>query len=113
MWTSLVCCSIKSIMESLRLAIASLFGKSCLSCLSVTDESSGAEIKETSSSTLSESVTIKRKIRNKEEFSSEAYGNEDGERRVKQSTEKKLKAKVSSKSEHKSLAKTGLSHVFF
>ncbi|XP_048631745.1 DNA-(apurinic or apyrimidinic site) endonuclease, chloroplastic-like isoform X1 [Brassica napus] len=71
------------------------------------DESSGAEIKETSSSTLSESVTIKRKIRNKEEFSSEAYGNEDGERRVKQSTEKKLKAKVSSKSEHKSLAKTG------
>ncbi|KAH0933013.1 hypothetical protein HID58_010130 [Brassica napus] len=73
----------------------------------ITYESSGAEIKETSSSTLSESVTIKRKIRNKEEFSSEAYGNEDGERRVKQSTEKKLKAKVSSKSEHKSLAKTG------
>uniref|UniRef100_A0A0D3B690 DNA-(apurinic or apyrimidinic site) endonuclease n=1 Tax=Brassica oleracea var. oleracea TaxID=109376 RepID=A0A0D3B690_BRAOL len=88
-------------MESLRLAIASLF-----------DESSGAEIKETTSSTLSESVTIKRKIRNKEESteddcnSSEAYG----EKRVKQSTEKKLKAKVSSKailSEHKSLTKAG------
>ncbi|CAN6815079.1 unnamed protein product [Brassica oleracea] len=76
------------------------------------DENSGAEIKETTSSTLSESVTIKRKIRNKEESteddcnSSEAYG----EKRVKQSTEKKLKAKVSSKailSEHKSLTKAG------
>lgn len=75
-------------------------------------ESSGAETKETTSSTLSESVTIKRKIRNKEESteddcnSSEAYG----EKRVKQSTEKKLKAKVSSKailSEHKSLTKAG------
>ncbi|KAJ4906669.1 hypothetical protein Rs2_10327 [Raphanus sativus] len=77
------------------------------------DESSGAEIKETTSSTRSESVTIKRKIRNREEStddddcnSSQAYG----EKRVKQSSEKNFKAKVSSKailSEHKSLTKTG------
>ncbi|KAF8094384.1 hypothetical protein N665_0364s0013 [Sinapis alba] len=77
------------------------------------DESCGAEIKETTSSTRSENVTIKRKIRNREEesteddcISSEAYA----ERRVKQSTEKNLKAKVSSKAisnEHKSSTKTG------
>ncbi|KAJ4906653.1 hypothetical protein Rs2_10311 [Raphanus sativus] len=77
------------------------------------DESSGAELKETTSSTRSESVTIKRKIRNREEStddddcnSSQAYG----EKRVKQSSEKNFKAKVSSKailSEHKSLTKTG------
>ncbi|XP_048627389.1 DNA-(apurinic or apyrimidinic site) endonuclease, chloroplastic-like [Brassica napus] len=78
------------------------------------DESSGEEIKETTSSTRSESVTIKRKIRSKEEsteddcISSDAYGNDHGEKRVKQSTQKKLNAKVSSKtSEQKSLAKTG------
>uniref|UniRef100_A0A0D3CS59 Endonuclease/exonuclease/phosphatase domain-containing protein n=2 Tax=Brassica oleracea TaxID=3712 RepID=A0A0D3CS59_BRAOL len=79
-----------------------------------TDESSGEEIKETTSSTRSESVTIKRKIRSREEsteddcISSDAYGNDHGEKRVKQSTQKKLNAKVSSKaSEQKSLAKTG------
>ncbi|KAL0804631.1 hypothetical protein Bca101_097121 [Brassica carinata] len=78
------------------------------------DESSGEEIKETTSSTRSESVTIKRKIRSREEsteddcISSDAYGNDHGEKRVKQSTQKKLNAKVSSKaSEQKSLAKTG------
>ncbi|KAH0856628.1 hypothetical protein HID58_084889 [Brassica napus] len=78
------------------------------------NESSGEEIKETTSSTRSESVTIKRKIRSKEEsteddcISSDAYGNDHGEKRVKQSTQKKLNAKVSSKtSEQKSLAKTG------
>ncbi|WZZ84607.1 hypothetical protein YC2023_113186 [Brassica napus] len=78
------------------------------------DESSGEEIKETTSSTRSESVTIKRKIRSREEsteddcISSDAYGNDHGEKRVKQSTQKKLNAKFSSKtSEQKSLAKTG------
>ncbi|KAL0711147.1 hypothetical protein Bca4012_018125 [Brassica carinata] len=92
----------KELISSLRLHMDS----------NLQDESSSAEIKETTSSTLSESVTIKRKIRNKEEsteddcISAEAYG----ERRVKQSTEKKLKAKVSSKAisnEQKSLTKTG------
>lgn len=85
-----------------------------LACLFITEENSGSEKKETTSSTLSESVTVKRKIRNREELTedecidSEAYGNEHGERRVKQSTEKNLKAKVSLK---KSLTKTGLSCV--
>ncbi|ESQ52865.1 hypothetical protein EUTSA_v10016487mg [Eutrema salsugineum] len=72
--------------------------------------------KETTSSTRSGSVTTKRKIRNKEEsteddcISSEVYGNDHGERRVKQTTEKNLKAKVSSKAisnERKSMTKTG------
>ncbi|EFH56191.1 apurinic endonuclease-redox protein [Arabidopsis lyrata subsp. lyrata] len=72
--------------------------------------------KETTSSTRSESVTIKRKIRNTEEpteddcSNSEAYGTEQGEKRVKQSTEKNLKAKVFAKAvskEQKSLTKTG------
>ncbi|KAL0656699.1 hypothetical protein Bca4012_077283 [Brassica carinata] len=41
-------------------------------------------------------------------ISSDAYGSDHGEKRVKQSTQKKLNAKVSSKpSEQKSLAKTG------
>lgn len=75
---------------------------------------------ETTSSIRSESVTVKRKIRNREEsneddcISSEAYGNEHGERRVKQSTDKNLKAKVSSEAisnEQKSWKKTGLSRV--
>lgn len=63
-------------------------------------------------------MTIKRKIRSREEsteddcISSDAYGNDHVEKRVKQSTQKKLNAKVSSKpSEQKSLAKTGLSCV--
>ncbi|VVB03015.1 unnamed protein product [Arabis nemorensis] len=74
------------------------------------DESSGAVQKETTSSTLSESVAIKRKNRNGEEpteddcISSEVYGNEHERRRVKQSTEKNLKA-ISN--EQKSLKKTG------
>ncbi|VYS55185.1 unnamed protein product [Arabidopsis thaliana] len=72
--------------------------------------------KETSSSTRSDSVTIKRKISNREEptedecTNSEAYGIEHGEKRVKQSTEKNLKAKVSAKAiakEQKSLTRTG------
>ncbi|CAF2299095.1 unnamed protein product [Brassica napus] len=73
------------------------------------DESSGAEKMETTSSTRSESVTIKRKISNLEEsndddcISSEAYGNE---KKVKQSTEKNLKVKVSSKEEEASLTIT-------
>ncbi|XP_013631817.1 PREDICTED: DNA-(apurinic or apyrimidinic site) lyase, chloroplastic-like isoform X1 [Brassica oleracea var. oleracea] len=66
------------------------------------DESSGAE-KETTSSTLSETVTIKRKIRNQEEANDDAYGNDNGEKKVKQSTEKNLKVKVSSKEEEASL----------
>ncbi|XP_010508717.1 PREDICTED: DNA-(apurinic or apyrimidinic site) lyase, chloroplastic-like [Camelina sativa] len=79
-------------------------------------ESSGSEQKETTTSTRSESVTIKRKIRSREKLAeddcinSEAYGIENGEKRVKQSTEKTLKAKVSSKAiskEQKSLTKTG------
>jgi exodeoxyribonuclease-3 len=72
--------------------------------------------KETSSSTRSDSVTIKRKISNREEptedecTNSEAYDIEHGEKRVKQSTEKNLKAKVSAKAiakEQKSLMRTG------
>ncbi|KAL0747078.1 hypothetical protein Bca101_029080 [Brassica carinata] len=102
----------KELISALRLHMDSNLQD--LPCLSVTDESSGEEIKETTSSTRSESVTIKRKIRSKEEsteddcISSDAYGNDHGEKRVKQSTQKKLNAKVSSKtSEQKSLAKTG------
>ncbi|KAG7570047.1 AP endonuclease 1 [Arabidopsis thaliana x Arabidopsis arenosa] len=80
------------------------------------DESSVSDQKETTSSTRSDSVTIKRKIRNMEEpteddcSNSEAYGIEHGEKRVKQSTEENLKAKVSAKAiskERKSLTKTG------
>jgi len=71
-----------------------------LACLFVTDESSGSEKKEATLSTHLESVAIKRKIWNREEptqdecISSEAYGIENREKRVKQSTEKNLKAKV-------------------
>ncbi|CAA7057184.1 unnamed protein product [Microthlaspi erraticum] len=64
------------------------------------DGSCGAETNEATSSTRLQSVTIKRKMRNQQESpedDSEAYGNDHGERRVKQSTDKKLKAKVSSK----------------
>ncbi|CAN7062916.1 unnamed protein product [Brassica rapa subsp. trilocularis] len=67
------------------------------------DESSGAEKMETTSSTLSESVTIKRKTRNQEEADDDYYGNDNGEKKVKQSTEKNLKVKVSSKEEEASL----------
>ncbi|KAJ0259389.1 DNA-(apurinic or apyrimidinic site) endonuclease [Hirschfeldia incana] len=62
------------------------------------DESSGVEEVETTSSTRSESITIKRKTRNREESNedgSEAYG----EKKAKQSTEKNVKVKVSSKEE--------------
>lgn len=58
---------------------------------------------ETTSSTLSESVTIKRKTRNQEEADDDYYGNDNGEKKVKQSTEKNLKVKVSSKEEEASL----------
>ncbi|CAG7908384.1 unnamed protein product [Brassica rapa] len=58
------------------------------------NESSGAE-KETTSSTRSESVTIKRKIRNQEEANDDAYGNDNGEKKAKQSTEKNLKVEAS------------------
>ncbi|CAN7138129.1 unnamed protein product [Brassica rapa subsp. narinosa] len=67
------------------------------------NESSGAEKMETTSSTLSESVTIKRKTRNQEEADDDYYGNDNGEKKVKQSTEKNLKVKVSSKEEEASL----------
>ncbi|KAL0740031.1 hypothetical protein Bca4012_081544 [Brassica carinata] len=70
------------------------------------DESSGAEKMEITSSTRSESVTIKRKTRNREEAKeddSEAYGNDHGEKKAKQSTERNLKVKVSSKEEEASL----------
>lgn len=90
----------------------------------MSDEISVSDQKETSSSTRSDSVTIKRKISNREEptedecTNSEAYGIEHGEKRVKQSTEKNLKAKVSAKAiakaiakEQKSLTRTGLSRV--
>lgn len=83
MWIFLVCCFIKSIMESFRFVIVFFFGKFCLFCLFVIDESFGVEIKEIFLFIFLESVIIKRKIRNKEEFSFEVYGNEDGERRVK------------------------------
>jgi len=86
----------------------------------MSDEISVSDQKETSSSTRSDSVTIKRKISNREEptedecTNSEAYDIEHGEKRVKQSTEKNLKAKVSAKAiakEQKSLMRTGLSRV--
>jgi len=86
----------------------------------MSDEISVSDQKETSSSTRLDSVTIKRKISNREEptedecTNSEAYGIEHGEKRVKQSTEKNLKAKVSAKAiskEQKSLTRTGLSRV--
>lgn len=100
--------------------IFSLSKNQVLACLSISNESSVSDQKETTSSTRSESVTIKRKIRNTEEpteddcSNSEAYGTEQGEKRVKQSTEKNLKAKVFAKAvskEQKSLTKTGLSRV--
>ncbi|KAJ0262468.1 DNA-(apurinic or apyrimidinic site) endonuclease [Hirschfeldia incana] len=70
--------------------------------------SSGEEIKKTTSSIRSESVTIKRKIRNRVEESTEDDCNSSeayGEKRVKQSTEKNLKSKVSSKGKKKSRLK--------
>ncbi|KAF8088363.1 hypothetical protein N665_0544s0013 [Sinapis alba] len=73
------------------------------------DESSGAEKMEITSSTRSEIVTIKRKTRNREDaneddcISSEAYGNDHGEKKAKQSTEKNSKVKVSTKEEEASL----------
>lgn len=100
----------------LVVVLFSLNKNQALAYLSITDESTGAVKTETISSTRSESVAIKRKNRNGEEsteddcISSEDYGNEHGERRVKQSTEKHLKAKVSSKmisNEQKLSKKTG------
>ncbi|CAH2058530.1 unnamed protein product [Thlaspi arvense] len=73
--------------------------------LHMADESSGAEKKETTSSTCSESFTTKRKTRNKEE-PTEDDCNGHGERRVKQSTEKNMKAKAIS-IDRKSMNKTG------
>ncbi|KAG2278744.1 hypothetical protein Bca52824_061299 [Brassica carinata] len=72
----------------------------CVGATNRLDESSGEEIKETTSSTRSESVTIKRKIRSREEsteddcISSDAYGNDHGEKRVKQSTHKKIECQI-------------------
>ncbi|KFK32451.1 hypothetical protein AALP_AA6G243700 [Arabis alpina] len=67
-----------------------------------------AEKMETTLSTRSESVTIKRKLRNRQEpTEDDCISSGHGQRRLKLSTQKNLKAKVSN--EHKSLNKTGKS----
>ncbi|CAN8286991.1 unnamed protein product [Cochlearia groenlandica] len=93
-----------------------------ISALRIHKDSNLQEEKETTLSTSSGSVAIKRKIRDNEEpneddcvsFEVCVISNDHGERRVKQSTEKNSKAKVSSETisnEQKSMTKTGLSRV--
>ncbi|XP_010525508.2 PREDICTED: uncharacterized protein LOC104803289 [Tarenaya hassleriana] len=84
------------------------------SCMdrNVSDEISGAAAEETTLLTRSKSTSIKRKVKSREETTDGAsvISHEQGKRRVKQSSEKKLKAEFSMEGvseEQKPLTRTG------